>query len=103
MTYVRNGTRAHLDALRVRQQIAAAEVEKAERDLAELQEIERNLLRLQQRKEHIAKELRRTRERTTTTRVQLALPAPQYGGREGLLAAVREASEWDKKRKKEMA
>lgn len=94
MTYTRNTKRAHLDALRIRQQIAAAEVEKAEKELAAIRDIEMDLARLQRRKETIARELAGARERTTIARQQLALPAPVYGGREGLEAAAREVAGW---------
>lgn len=101
MTYIRDTKRAHLDALRIRQQIAAAEVAKAERELAELREVEHDLARLERRKEIIAAELQRTRERTTTARQQLALPAPIYGGKEGLEAAAREVAGWWSRKQKE--
>lgn len=91
MSYIRNTGRAHTDALRIRQQIAAAEVEKQEQELLELRELEQELARLQRRKALIAKELAETRARTTTTRRQLALPLPAYGGKVGLLAAAEEA------------
>lgn len=99
--YVRNGKRAHLESLRIRQQIAAAEVAKAEKELAELREVEHDLARLERRKEIVAQELKRTRERTTTQRQQLALPAPIYGGREGLEAAAREVAGWWSRKQKE--
>lgn len=102
MTYIRNNTRAHLEALRIQGQIAAAEVEKAERELLALQEAERELARLQRRKALLAKELAETRARTTTTRRQLALPLPVYGGKAGLLKAAEEIKQHTR-RKKEMA
>lgn len=102
MTYIRNNTRAHLDALRIQGQIAAAEVEKAERELLALHEAERELARLQRRKALLAKELAETRARTTTTRRQLALPLPVYGGPAGLLAAAEEVKDHTR-RKKEMS
>jgi uncharacterized protein involved in exopolysaccharide biosynthesis len=94
MTYIRNGKRAHLDALRIQQQIAAAEVAKAEAELAAIQEAEIELARLQRRKERAAEGLKAARERTMTARVQLALPPVIHGGREGLEAAAREAAGW---------
>lgn len=102
MTYLRNAGRAHTDALRIRKQIAAAEVEKQERELLELRELENELIRLQRRKALVAKELAETRARTTTTRRQLALPPPVYGGKVGLLAAAEEVKR-HARRKKEMA
>lgn len=102
MTYVHNGTRAHLDALRIRQQIAAAELEKQERELAEIRDAEHELARLQRRREQVARELAEARERTTTKRRQLLLPLPVYGGPAGLLAAAEEVKR-HVKRKKEMA
>lgn len=101
MSYIRNTGRAHTDALRIRRQIAAAEVEKQEQELLELRELEQELARLQRRKALIAKELVDTRARTTTTRRQLALPMPVYGGKVGLLAAAQEAKR-HAKRKKEL-
>lgn len=101
VSYIRNTGRAHTDALRIRQQIAAAEVEKQERELLELRELEQELARLQRRKALIAKELAETRARTTTTRRQLALPLPVYGGKVGLLAAAQEVKQ-HAKRKKEL-
>jgi len=103
VTYIRNTKRAHLDALRIQQQIAAAEVEKAEKELAAIQEAERELARLQRRKEIAAQELRKAHERTTTARQQLALPTPIYGGREGLEAAAREVAGWWTRKQKEAA
>lgn len=96
MTYVRNTSRGHLDALRIQRQISAAEVEKAEKELAQLAEIELDLARLQRRKENIAMQLRQARERTTTKRQHLALPPPIHGGPEGLAEATREieAHKW---------
>jgi len=102
VTYIRNTSRGHLDALRIQRQIAAAEVEKAEKELATLQEAERELGRLQRRKALLAKELAETRARTTTQRRQLSLPLPVYGGKVGLLAAAEEVKQHTR-RKKEMA
>ena len=103
MTYTRIGPRAHLDALRIRQQIAAAEVERAERELAELSDVEQDLHRLKRRKELVTMQLQQARERTTTARGQLALPPVVHGGREGLEAAAREAAGWwTRNRAKEM-
>lgn len=102
MTYIRGNSRAHLDALRIRKQIAAAEVEKQERELAEIRDMEHDLARLQRRKEQIGQALNEAREQTTVTRRQLALPLPVYGGRVGLLAATEEAKHY-LRRKKEMA
>lgn len=102
MTYIRNTSRGHLDALRIQKQIAMAEVEKAEKELTALQEAERELGRLHRRKALLAKELAETRARTTTQRRQLALPLPVYGGKAGLLKAAEEVKEYTR-RKKEMA
>jgi hypothetical protein len=102
MTYIRSTKRANLDALRIRQQIASAEVEAAEKELAEIQDAEIELARLQRRKEQVTRGLMEARERTTAARVQLALPPVIYGGTEGLKAAAAEVTQW-LKRKKEMA
>lgn len=99
MTYTPNGKRAHLDAIRIRQQIAAAEVEKAERELAEIQAAELELARLQRRKERVAQSLKDARERTTTARKHLALPPVIHGGREGLEAAAEEVTNWLKRKR----
>ena len=96
--YVRNSSRANLEALRIRQQIAAAEVERAEKELAEIQAAEIELARLQRRKEQVTQSLRDARERTRTARVQLALPPVIHGGREGLERAAREAKEHERRR-----
>jgi len=94
MTYTHNTKRAHLDALRISQQIAAAELERAERELADLCDVEQDLHRLKRRKELVTMQLQQARERTTTARGQLALPPIVHGGREGLEAAAREAAGW---------
>jgi hypothetical protein len=94
VSYIRNTKRAHLDALQIRRQIAAAEVERDERELAAIQDAEREIVRLQRRKELVTQRLMEARERTTTARVQLALPPIIYGGTEGLKAATAEASGW---------
>ena len=99
MTYTRSTPRAHLDALKIRQQIAAAEVEKAERELAELSDVEQALNRLMRRKELITAQLRQARERTTTARQMIALPPVVYGGREGLSAAADECRDWMKRKR----
>ena len=99
MTYIRSGNRANLDALRVRQQIAAAELERAEKELAEIQEAELELARTQRRKEQVNQSLTAARERAQTIRVQLALPPVIHGGREGLERAAKEASGWWTKKK----
>jgi hypothetical protein len=96
--YIRNGKRAHLDALRIQQQIAAAEVEKVERELAAMHEAEMELARLRRRKENAARALRAAIERTTMARTQLALPTPIHGGPEGLEAAAREARDHERRR-----
>lgn len=95
--YVRNGRRATLDALRIQQQIAAAELEKIEAEVAELRAAELELARLQRRKENAAAELRATIDRTQTVRTQIKLGPPIHGGREGLEAAAREAAEHEYK------
>lgn len=95
--YIRNGKRAHLDALRIQQQIAAAELAKAEAELAELRAAELELARLKRRKELTTNELRATIERTQTVRTQIKLGPPIHGGPEGLKAAAREAAEHEYK------
>ena len=99
MSYVRGGSRGHLESLRIRQQIAAAEVEAAERELAAIQAAELELARLQRRKEQISEALTKARTRTTTIRQKLALPPAIHGGRDGLLEAVKESAAWDKRRR----
>lgn len=98
MTYVRNSKRAHIDALRIRQQIAAAEAEKVEAELNALLDVERELVRLQRRRENATQALREAQIRTSSARVQLALPPIIHGGREGLEAAAREAAQHEKRR-----
>lgn len=99
MTYIRNTSRGHLDALRIQRQISAAEVEKAERELAALNDIEMDLARLQRRKENIAMQLLQARDRTTTKRQHLALPPPVHGGRDGLERAAQESAAHDKRKR----
>jgi len=57
VTYIRATSRANLDALKIRQQIAAAEVERAERELAEISDVEQDLYRLARRKELVTTQL----------------------------------------------
>lgn len=102
MTYIHGSSRANLDALRIRRQIAAAEVERQERELTEIRDAELDLIRLQRRKEEVARLLAEARERTAIKRRQLALPLPVYGGAVGLLAAAQEIKQHTR-RKKEMA
>jgi len=92
MAYIRNGNRAAVEALRVRQQIEAAEVERAEKELAEIQAVELELERIRRRREQVSQGLRQARQRTENTRAQLRMPKPVYGGREGLEAAAQECA-----------
>lgn len=95
--YIHNSK--NLDALRIRQQIAAAEVEKAERELAAIQDVERDLHRLQRRREQVTHDLKQARARTTEARHQLTLPPAIHGGREGLERAVDEVTQWLKRKR----
>ena len=99
MAYIRNSSKANLDALRVRQQIAAAELEKAEKELALITELERDLVRLQVRREQVAQDLKQAHNRTGDARVKLALPPIVYGGRDGLAAAVKESKDYDRRKR----
>ncbi|MDQ5860680.1 MAG: hypothetical protein M3536_00255 [Actinomycetota bacterium] len=91
MTYTYTSRTAHLSNLQIRQQIAAAEVERDERELSAIIDAERELRRLQRRREQVARDLTQARERTTIQRRQLTLPLPIYGGPVGLLAAAEES------------
>lgn len=95
MVYQRNTTRANLEALRVQQQIAAAEIERAEQELATIHAAELELARTRRRQQQINTQLHEARERITTPTV--ILPPPIHGGQLGLLRATKEAAGWDKK------
>lgn len=99
MTYIRNTPRANLEALRIRQQIAAAEVERAEKELADIQAAELELARLQRRRENVTQSLKDARQRTQTLKVQAALPPVIHGGREGLERAADEVTQWLKRKR----
>ena len=94
MTYVYQGKRQNLEALRLRQRIAAAE-----RELAEINNAEIELQRLGIRREQLHHEVKEARARANLTKRRVTLPPPIYGGREGLLAATREAAAWDKRQR----
>ncbi|MDJ0321678.1 hypothetical protein [Pseudarthrobacter sp. PS3-L1] len=97
MGYHHGDSKARLEALRHRQQVEAAEVERAEKELAEIMALEAELDRMRRNREYVAGELRKHREGTVTHKTQLRLPEPIYGGRKGLLAAVAEAKEHEYK------
>lgn len=99
MTYTYRAKRQNLDALNLRRQIAAAEVEAAERELAEINNAEIELQHLGIRREQLHYELKQARGRANLTKRRVSLPPPVYGGREGLLAATKEAEGWDTRRK----
>jgi len=99
MTYKYDTERAALEALRHKQQIEAAELERKERTLAEIREVESDLARIQRRREQVAQELTAARMRTTAARRSLDLPTPVYGGKVGLLAAAEEAKRHERRRK----
>jgi len=94
--YTRNGTRANLENLRVQQQIATAEIERAERELAAIHAAELELARTRRRQQQINDQLREARERTSKPH-KVILPPPIHGGQLGLLRATQEAAGWDKK------
>lgn len=91
MTYKYDTERADLEALHHQQQIAAAELEREERNLAAIRDAEQSLARIQRRRERVAKELTEARARTASVRRALDLPTPVYGGRLGLIAAAEES------------
>lgn len=95
MVYQRNTNRANLENLRVQQQIAAAEIERAERELAAIHAAELELARTRRRQQQINAQLHEARTRITTP--QIILPPPIHGGQLGLLRATKEAAGWDKK------
>lgn len=98
MTYKYDTERAALEALKHRQQIEAAELEKAERELAAIRELEHSLAAMQRRRERIALDLQAARARTAAKRRSLDLPTPVYGGRTGLLAAAEESRRHTRKK-----
>ena len=91
MTYRYDTKRAALETLRHQQQLEAAELENAERELAAIKEAELNLAKLKRRREQVAQELTEARARTAVARRSLDLPTPVYGGKVGLLAAAEES------------
>ena len=95
MVYQRNTNRANLEQLRVQQQIAAAEIERAERELATIHAAELELARTRRRQQQINAQLAEAKTRITTPTV--ILPPPIHGGQLGLLRATKEAAGWDKK------
>ena len=96
MVYQRNTNRANLEALRVQQQIAAAEIERAERELAAIHQAELELARTRRRQQQINDQLREAKDRINTPH-KVILPPPIHGGQLGLLRATKEAAGWDKK------
>lgn len=96
MVYQRNTKRASLEALRVQQQIAAAEIERAERELAEIFSAEVELARTRRRQQQINAQLQEARTRISQP-PSIILPPPIHGGQLGLLRATKEAAGWDKK------
>lgn len=95
MVYQRNSTRANLETLRVQQQIAAAEIERAEREIAAIQQAELELARTRRRQQQINQQLQEARERASQAN-RVILPPPIHGGQLGLLRATKEAAAWDK-------
>lgn len=91
MTYKYDGIGVDLEALHHEEQLAAAELEQEERNLAAIRDAEQNLARIQHRREQVAQELTQARARTASVRRALDLPTPVYGGKVGLLAATEES------------
>jgi len=99
MVYIRNANKQNLEALRIQRQIAAAAVEKAEKELAEVVEAEREIVRLQNRRIAAARELQEAKNRVELAARKLAEPPIIFGGRDGLEAAARESARYDKRRR----
>ena len=97
MTYKYDTKRADLEALRHQQQLAAAELEREERELAAIRDAEQDLTRIKHRREQVAQELTAARARTAVVRRSLDLPTPVYGGKVGLLAAAEEAKRHERR------
>ena len=91
MNYKYDTKRADLETLNHQQQLAAAELEREERELAAIRDAEMNLARIKHRREQVAQELTEARARTASVRRALDLPTPVYGGKVGLLAAAEES------------
>jgi len=99
VVYIRNAKKQNLEALRIQQQIAAAAVEKAEKELAEVVEAEREIVRLQRRRIDTERQLIEARNRVELAARKLAQPPIIFGGRDGLEAAARESARYDKRRR----
>jgi hypothetical protein len=99
MVYIRNAKKQNLEALRIQQQIAAAAVEKAEKELAEVVEAEREIVRLQRRRIETERQLIEAKNRVELAARKLAQPPIIFGGRAGLEAAARESARYDKRRR----
>ena len=99
MVYIRNANKQNLEALRIQRQIAAAAVEKAEKELAEVVEAEREIVRLQRRRIDTERQLIEARNRVELAARKLAQPPIIFGGRDGLEAAARESARYDKRRR----
>ncbi|MFJ4288005.1 hypothetical protein ACIPY0_20380 [Paenarthrobacter nicotinovorans] len=95
-SYTRNGNRANLENLRVQQQIAAAEIHRAEQELAAIHAAELELARTRRRQQQINQQLTEARERLNQPQ-KVILPPPIHGGQLGLLRATKEAAGWDKR------
>lgn len=99
MTYIRNSPKQTLEALRIQQQIAAAAVEKEEKELAEIEAQEREILDLQRRKVTTARRIQEAKNRVEIAARKLSEPQIIWGGPDGLKEAAKESARWDKRRR----
>ena len=99
MSYIRNAPKRNLEAVRIQQQIAAAAVEKAEKELAEIEAQERELVNLQRRKIATARRIQEAKNRMELAARKLAEPPIIWGGPDGLIEAAKESARYDRRRR----
>lgn len=99
MGYIRNAPKHNLEALRIQQQIAAAALEKAEKELAEIEAQEREIVTLHRRKVATARRIQETKNRLELAARKLAEPPILWGGPDGLIEAAKESARYDKRRR----
>lgn len=99
MSYIRNAPKHNLEALRIQQQIAAAALEKAEKELADIEAQEREIVALHRRKVATARRIQETKNRVELAARKLAEPPIIWGGPDGLIEAAKESARYDKRRR----
>lgn len=99
MAYIRNAPKQNLEALRIQQQLAAAEVERLEAQLAEITEAEQEISRLQRRRIETSRKLQESKNRVELAARKLAQPPIIWGGPDGLKRAAEESARYDRRRR----